>query len=99
MSPRDSNKQLDLFRPRLLLFSRGNSSFFFFTETNGECEAHGCGFCAEGEYNPIGGNRRKMRQLRIETVGFIEAAEWNILSFRGALISMKNETEIQSFSV
>lgn len=40
-----------------------------------------------------------MRQLRIETVGFIEAAERNILSFRGALISMKNETEIQSFSV
>ena len=43
---------------------------------NGEREARGRGFRVEGEYNPIGDNRRKMRELGIETAaGFIGAAE------------------------
>lgn len=53
-----------------------------------------------GGYNPIGCNRRKIRRLRIEMVGFIEAAKRNILSFpRSVLVPMRNETGIQSFLV
>lgn len=61
--------------------------FFSFTETNGESKAHGRGLRIGEGYNPIGCNRRKIRRLRIEMVGFIEAAKRNILSFRAVLVS------------
>lgn len=52
---------------------------------NGECEARGRGFRVEGEYNPIDDNRRKVRELGIETAaGFIEVAKRNTLFYRFA---------------
>jgi len=96
VTPRCTSKWLDLFRPHSLLFSYGNSSFSLSTERAARKRDANSGTRGR-RYNPIGGNRRKIRRLGIEMVGFIEAAERDILARIRTALRVRNETGIQSF--